>query len=52
LQKEVFARYELVGTVRVMGDAQKFGLVNYATIGKEFPRDELLAFFRSYEAAK
>jgi len=49
LQNDVFSHYELIDTVRVVGDAQRFGLVNYTTIGEEFPRDELLAFLRSYD---
>ena len=49
LQNEVFSHYEHIDTVRVIGDAQKFGLVNYTTVGEVFPRDELLAFLRSFE---
>ena len=49
LEIEVFSRYEYIDTVKVIGDAQKFGLANWTTDGKEFPRDKLLEFLRSYE---
>ena|GEM_PF-2856719 len=49
LQNEVFSKYEHIDTVRVIGDAQKFGLVNWYSDGWEFPRDELLSLLSSYE---
>jgi len=51
LKNELFSRYEYIDTIKIIGDAQKFGLVNW-TDGKEFPRDELLALLRSYDEQK
>ena len=49
LKSEVFSRYEHIDAIKIIGDAQKFGLVNWSTDEKYFLRDELLTLLRSYE---
>jgi len=48
VKNEVFSQYEHIGAIRVIGDAQKFNLISYTMDGKDFLRDELIAFLRSY----
>lgn len=49
LHEKVFSRYEHIDSVRVIGDAQKYHLIIYTTVGDKFLRDELIEFLRSYK---